>query len=373
MTKLTKPDYTEIWATAAGGGSVAPDTLKIQTGWIVERPDFEYMNWIQNRQDTGIAYAFQLGVPEWDSTVEYQFSSNNWASYTQYKGKVYKSIQTGTNKNPETQTAYWALAFADYGAASETFAGVAELATQAETNTGSDDARIVTPAKLNAYITQRQATETLVGAAEVATNAEAAAGSDDLRIITALKLKYVLDNRASTETVQGTAEIATQAETNAGSDDARIVSPLKLDAYITQRQATETLKGVAEVATNAETNALSDDARIVTPLKLGNGFAISVGANGYIKLPSWLSGFTIQWGYATPSTATESISFPAVFANNAFAVACSANQTTGANVEYVGVSALSTSAFTAVGSAIDTSGSGIVSQALPFWWIAIGN
>jgi hypothetical protein len=38
-------------------------------------------------------------------------------------------------------------------AASETAAGIAELATQTETNTGTDDTRIVTPLKLATYIT----------------------------------------------------------------------------------------------------------------------------------------------------------------------------------------------------------------------------
>lgn len=47
------------------------------------------------------------------------------------------------------------LAFVTFGtaaaAASETVAGVAELATQAETDAGTDDARIVTPLKLNTW------------------------------------------------------------------------------------------------------------------------------------------------------------------------------------------------------------------------------
>lgn len=48
-----------------------------------------------------------------------------------------------------------ALAFTAFGtaapSASETTAGIAEVATQAETNTGTDDARFVTPLKLTAW------------------------------------------------------------------------------------------------------------------------------------------------------------------------------------------------------------------------------
>lgn len=38
--------------------------------------------------------------------------------------------------------------------ATETVAGIAELATQVETNAGMDDARIVTPLKLATYVSQ---------------------------------------------------------------------------------------------------------------------------------------------------------------------------------------------------------------------------
>lgn len=65
--------------------------------------------------------------------------------------------------------------------------------------------------------------------------------------------------------------------------------------------ATETTAGIAELATQAETDARSDDERIVTPKKLGNGFAVSLAANGYIKLPSWLGGWHVQWGNASVS------------------------------------------------------------------------
>jgi len=116
MAKIVKPDLTYQWASAAGGGSVAPNSTKIQTGHIVEKPNYEYMNWLQNRQDTSIAYTFQMGVPEWDSLVEYQYHAN-YKSYVQRNGLVYKALQVGTNKDPATEAAYWALAFDNYGIA----------------------------------------------------------------------------------------------------------------------------------------------------------------------------------------------------------------------------------------------------------------
>ena len=50
MAKYTKPNYAEQWASA--GNIVAPNSAKIQAGHIVEKPNYEYMNWLQNRLDS---------------------------------------------------------------------------------------------------------------------------------------------------------------------------------------------------------------------------------------------------------------------------------------------------------------------------------
>lgn len=56
--------------------------------------------------------------------------------------------QTAVNVTLGTTTLAWTAFGTAAGAASETSAGIAELATQAETDTGTDDARMVTPLKL---------------------------------------------------------------------------------------------------------------------------------------------------------------------------------------------------------------------------------
>jgi hypothetical protein len=75
--------------------------------------------------------------------------------------------------------------------ATTTVLGLVYLATNAETQTGTDANKAVTPAALSS----RTATETRTGIAELATQAETDAGTDDARIVTPLKLKTLLDNR----------------------------------------------------------------------------------------------------------------------------------------------------------------------------------
>lgn len=56
--------------------------------------------------------------------------------------------QTQVNFTLDTDDVLWTGFGSSAGAATETVAGIAEIATQAETNTGTDDERFVTPLKL---------------------------------------------------------------------------------------------------------------------------------------------------------------------------------------------------------------------------------
>ena len=91
-----------------------------------------------------------------------------------------------------------------YLTASTSAKGVVELATNAETQTGSDTTRAVTPAGLASVV----ASESLAALAEIATQGEADAGTDDAKIITPLKLEN-FDKWATKEPVLNTANAAT--------------------------------------------------------------------------------------------------------------------------------------------------------------------
>lgn len=97
-------------------------------------------------------------------------------------------------------TALVADAVGSVAAASETAAGIAEIATQAETDAGTDDLRFVTPLKLATFVGNAiasasvpDASETVKGKVELATQAEALAGTSTTLVITAATLKAALD------------------------------------------------------------------------------------------------------------------------------------------------------------------------------------
>ena len=100
-------------------------------------------------------------------------------------------IVAKVNNASTSSKADWIRLEVNRDQATTTVLGLVYLATNAETQTGTDANKAVTPASLSS----RTATETRTGIAELATQAETDAGTDDARIVTPLKLKTLLDNR----------------------------------------------------------------------------------------------------------------------------------------------------------------------------------
>lgn len=93
-------------------------------------------------------------------------------------------IVANVNSASVTDPSNWIFVESNRDAATTTLLGVVELATDAETQTGTDTSRAITPSNLSA----RTATETRTGIAEIATQAEVNAGTDDTRFVTPLKM-----------------------------------------------------------------------------------------------------------------------------------------------------------------------------------------
>lgn len=104
MAEIVKPIITEdtIWSTQ--GEKIPPTAEKIRTGWGREMMPAEWQNWSVNRQDQGLAYLFQVGIPEWDAITNYIGNK----SVVMYNGSLYLAVIDSSNVEPTTNnSASW--------------------------------------------------------------------------------------------------------------------------------------------------------------------------------------------------------------------------------------------------------------------------
>lgn len=93
---------------------------------------------------------------------------------------------------------------------------------------------------------------------------------------------------------------------------------------VASTQATEVVVGGAKVGSQLQVNEGTDDAVYVSPKKLRWGFSASLGANGYVVLPTWLGGLVLQWLNITTSRSPAAVSFPIAFPTQCFTLVGSA-------------------------------------------------
>lgn len=101
------------------------------------------------------------------------------------------------------------------------------------------------------------ASDTAAGIVELATDAETIAGASTTLVVT----PFGLDSRVATEISRGLIEIASTSEISVGTDNNRAVTP----AGLASRAASETTAGLVELATNAEVAAGASTTLAVTP------------------------------------------------------------------------------------------------------------
>lgn len=98
---------------------------------------------------------------------------------------------------------------------------------------------------------------------------------------------------------------------------------------------TESIRGSPLVANQSEVNNGVNDNKFITPKKLKFGFASSLTQNGFIALPSWAGGFTIQWGTAiTDSVGNVTVTYPSSFTSIVFANVAIPFSTAGAMITH---------------------------------------
>ncbi len=180
---------------------------------------------------------------------------------------------------------------------------------------------------------------------------------------------------------------STQAEAEAGTDDTKPATSLRVFQAIRSAAAvaTEALRGVLRVGTQAEVDAGTLDDVAVTPKKLRAGFAISLGANGYVAFPSWMGGFIFQWGYGTAGFFTNAtdlsgaVSYPLAFTSAVYGVFGLAHPATElpdirSYQAFLRTSAVSPLANLTGGSfaVINVQGNWVSGDSVKFSWFAIG-
>lgn len=193
MAEILKPSNLSLtWAS--GGDVLNPGDTKYATGWQVEIPPRQWVNYLDNRQDTALAHINQHGVVAWDNTTEYQEDKSYVQGTT--NGTVYRCVQThggtvGTSHDPETDVGnvYWIVAFASAGdfytktEADSTFLAKAS-------NLG--DLPSAPDARTNLSVYSKAETYTKVevdGKTTVASTAQSQAWSSNTTLITPQRLK----------------------------------------------------------------------------------------------------------------------------------------------------------------------------------------
>jgi hypothetical protein len=308
MSKIVKPDLTYQWASAAGGGKVAPDSTKIQAGHIVEKPNYEYMNWLQNRQDVSLAYTFQMGVVEWDSLIEYQYNSS-YKSYVQRNGLIYKALQTGTNKDPATETAYWALAFDNYGSAAAV-----------QTNLNTHITNYGTLASLSNAATARFNLGVYsAGQVDTIANTKAALAGDSGQVFSAA-------NGTTGNQVVNKSQLDTKAElAGSSSQEFAVATATSSNSAVPKTQfdaktglATDTVAGIVEKALLAELVAGTAN-KFPDSEALKQGFSFDT-TNKEFRLSDFLGNLSLKMGsvttgnlIGTPNTNENTVNFTTPF------------------------------------------------------------
>ena len=232
---------------------------------------------------------------------------------------VYACLQANTGQ-PLSNTIFWQLwVDATGNMATETSAGYVELATNAETQTGTDSTRVITPANLKSRETSSATDNTLGKLLKVGDFGLGSAlpiSDVDSTIVTGLSVWQVSNGVSGTPPagdVQGDTVLQSAWDTNnrtqiwmhqqgglshrhTSTGSAGWSSWKRLYDSVSLPVATDSLVGAVELATVAETQTGTDTTRAVTPAGLQGrvtasasdttaGRLIKVGDNGTSQFP----------------------------------------------------------------------------------------
>lgn len=188
----------EVKVTADSGAATSLDALSDvvittpATGHVIRHNGTNFVNALGTTffEVAGAAAAAQAAAIAASQPLDSDLTSIAAVSTTAY-GRAFLALAN--------QAATMAL----LSAATSTAQGIVELATDAETTTGTDTARATTPANVAAAITARTSSATAQGIVELATDAEAITGTDTARATTPANVAAVFTDRIDTNTALG--------------------------------------------------------------------------------------------------------------------------------------------------------------------------
>lgn len=131
---------------AAPGTTIDAITMATNDRFLAKNQTTASENGIYIWNGSAVAATRSLDM---NSAAEVESATTTVEEGTAGSGTTWR--QTAVNVTLGSTALAWTTFGTAAGAASESSAGIAEIATQAETNTGTDDARIVSPLKLANY------------------------------------------------------------------------------------------------------------------------------------------------------------------------------------------------------------------------------
>lgn len=257
MANIQKPTtLNTIWAL--GGTKVDPGVTKINIGWVVQLPPYEYQNWVDNRQDTAIAHFNQHGVPEWDVNTEYQGN----LSYSQgSNGIVYKCIATNIGLDPvnPNNSLSWKRAFEDYGSVQVVQTALNVHLNNYATLSGISNV-VLARANLSVYSKAETDNTFAFKGGSSSTAFLVATATQPSHAVPLSQINSLLV--AATETVRGTTTYASTSEVEQGTIDNKSTTPLKLNTVYLKKSGN--LTGLSNLVTARSNLGLGDIATRAT-------------------------------------------------------------------------------------------------------------
>lgn len=99
MAEINKPSLSVAWAES--GSKVEPTDTKKNAGWTVEKPPYEWWNFIEHRQDKMLQHINQHGIAVWDSATSY---IANKSYVLGSNGDIYRAVADSVGVNPVGDT-----------------------------------------------------------------------------------------------------------------------------------------------------------------------------------------------------------------------------------------------------------------------------